>query len=151
MGGISNLYIESILRPTCPDFLGVFSANTIPTALLQRDKFSIVCNLSGVEEPGSHFISIIASTDSVLYIDSLGLVSVVAEISNFLGKLKKPVYYNERQVQDVSSKYCGFYCILFILYVNYPCTSVSFYDKQLLRNDVVCVKKIREILNKASP
>lgn len=150
MVGITNLYIESILKPTCADFLGVFSANTIPAALLQHSNFSIVCNLSGVEETGSHFISIINLDDCVLYLDSLGLACTVFEIGNFLRKLKKPVFYNSQQVQDVSSNFCGFYCMLFILYVNHPCTPVSFYDNQnkLLLNDVICVKKICEILNK---
>ena len=148
MVGISNLYIESILKPTCSDFLGVFSANTIPSVLLQYNNFSVVCNLSGVGERGSHFISIISLDDRVLYIDSLGLTCTVLEIINFLTKLGKPVFYNSQQVQDFSSNFCGFYCILFILYVNHPCSPVSFHDNQLLLNDDICVAKICEILNK---
>lgn len=149
MEGISNHYIDSILRPTCTGFHGVFSADTIPTNLLRYNQFSIVCNLSKAGEPGSHFISIIVFPNRVLYIDSFGLPCVVQDIINFIRQLKRPIFYNYQQVQDVSSPFCGFYCILFVLYFTYVSTTLQFERKHLLQNDTICVNKIREILNKS--
>jgi hypothetical protein len=98
--GVSNHFITSILEPTCEDFRGVFSADTIPVLqLLQYDTSSIVCNLSKVGERGSHFVTIICQPNRVLYIDSLGLPSLVPAINSFLLKFKKPIFCNSRQIQ----------------------------------------------------
>lgn len=159
--GISNHAIETVLRGTCRDFRGVFSSNTIPSCLLQHrdrwNRFSIVCNLSEVNEPGTHFVSIIAFPSFVLYLDSLGQPCTVTSIVEFLRQLKKPVFYNTRQIQDVSSDFCGLYCILFVLHFNHrddsiddPSLSTAFKWKtrHLLLNDLICAKKLRELLNK---
>ena len=145
--GISNHYIESILKPLCADFRGVFSADTIPTQLLQCKTFSIICNLSNVRQLGSHFITIIVQSKRVLYLDSLGLPCVVGEISTFLEKLRKPVFYNSQQIQDYKSKFCGFYCILFVLHFGNPSVPLVFEKEELLVNDLSCIRKIRELLN----
>ena len=146
--GISNRFIESVLKPTCENFRGVFSADTIPTELLNSNNFSIVCNMSGVNERGSHFVTILVKPDQVFYIDSLGLPPIIPEMYNFLQRLRKPMVFNSKQVQDFSSKFCGFFCILFVLNFNFPSTPLSFQSNDLMLNDVVCVEKIQEILNK---
>lgn len=148
MGGISNHYIESILKPVCDNFRGVYSANTIPVRLLRCQSFSIVCNFSKVGERGTHFVTIIAARDRVLYIDSLGLPCVAQEINTFLRRLKKPVFLNSQQVQDFSSSFCGFYCILFVLYYDKktPTFSLMFDTQNLLQNDSTCVKYIQQLL-----
>jgi hypothetical protein len=148
MQGVSNHFIDSILTPTCAEYKGTFSSNTIPTQLLQCETFSIVCNLSPAGETGSHFVTIIAQRERVLYLDSLALPCLVSEINNFLQRLKKPVYSNSQQVQHVKSQFCGFYCILFVLYFNNPVTKLLFETRDLHVNDATCVKKIRELLNK---
>jgi hypothetical protein len=148
MEGVSNHYIESILHPICKKFLGVFSADTIPEKLLEQDTFSIVCNLSKAGETGSHFVSIIALRNRVLYIDSLGLPCIVPEICVFLAKLRKPLYINSKQVQATDSKYCGFYCILFVLYFDkdVPMIKLQFDDANLLTNDNLCIEYIKQLL-----
>jgi hypothetical protein len=147
MTGISNRYIESILFPSCKYFKGVFSANSIPGFLTNCETFSIVCNLSRIEEEGSHFISIIASSSHVLYIDSLGLPCIIPEISSFLQKLSRPVFYNVTRVQDLSSKFCGFFCILFVLHSERKCKfSLKFEETNLLKNDHICIDYIQQLL-----
>jgi hypothetical protein len=147
MEGISNHYIESILHPTCTKFIGVFSANTLPTKLLEQNTFSIVCNFSKAGETGSHFVSIISLPDRVLYIDSLGLPCPVQEICSFLMQLKKPLFTNSKQVQASASKFCGFYCILFVLFFDKPTSlHLQFDDVNLLNNDNLCIKYIQELL-----
>jgi hypothetical protein len=149
MAGISNHYISSVLLPFCSEFRGVFSCNTIPAQLLQLERFSIVCNLSKAGEAGSHFVAIIVNPERALYLDSFGLPCVVLEISNFLRRLKKPVFYSTQQVQHFKSKLCGFYCILFVLHFNDPSSSpLLFETEDLFANDAACVKKICKLLNK---
>ena len=146
MSGISNRYIESILFPSCKYFRGVFSANTIPLVLTNCETFSLVCNLSKVEEEGSHFVSILASRSHVLYIDSLGLPCIVKEISSFLQKLDRPVFYNVTPIQAVTSKFCGFYCILFILHHGRQNVQLKFGSKNLEENDNLCINYIHQLL-----
>ena len=148
MEGISNNYIESILKPTCVDFHGVFSANTIPIQLLQCQTFSFVCNFSRAAEPGSHFVTIISLHDRVLYLDSLALPCLVREITTFLRRLGKPVFSNSQRVQDLTSKFCGFYCILFVLYFNSkePRFQLLFETRALLVNDSTCIEYIQRLL-----
>lgn len=148
--GISNHYITSVLNPSCVNFRGVYSANTIPLRLLKVDVFSIVCNLSKVDEPGSHFVAVIVQPQEIFYMDSFGSPCITPEIVGFLKKINKPVVYNTRQIQDFSSKLCGFYSILFVLYFDADNGVPLVFDyKNLLQNDVTCVKKICEILNKS--
>lgn len=149
MEGLSNHYITSILEPACIDFRGVFSANTIPVQLLKCETYALVCNLSNAGERGTHFVAIIVKRNRVLYLDSLGLPCVVPQISGFLKRLNKPVFYNSQQIQHSSSKFCGFYCILFVLYFCKPTTTpLLFETEELLLNDATCVEKICELLNK---
>lgn len=146
MSGISNHYIESILQPTCQDFRGVFSSNNIPKYLQNSVKFSIVCNLSKIGELGSHFITIISQPNYVAYIDSLGLPCSVLEINKFLHKLEKPIYFNKTQIQDTSSTFCGFFCILFVLHFSISSTPIKFDNEDLCLNDAFCIEQICEIL-----
>ena len=146
--GITNHYIESILKPVCKNYFGVFSANSIPRELLKLKEFSIVCNLSKVGEKGSHFVTIVVKPNFTLYIDSLGLPPFIPEICNFLKQLSHQFFYNPHQIQHSSSKFCGFFCILFVLYFSSPPTTLVFEEKDLFLNDVLCVNKIKEILNK---
>ena len=147
MEGISNQYIESILRPTCKHFQGVFSANNLPKNLKKVDTFFLVCNFSKVGEKGSHFITIISLPDAALYIDSLGLPCIVPDICSFLKQLKKPIFYNDKQIQASESKFCGFYCILFVLFFQQNSElCLKFDDKHFLSNDAACLKYIQQLL-----
>ena len=156
-GGLSNHAIEALLRRSCPDFQGVVSADTIPPCLLQRSRegqqWSLICNLSEADRPGSHFISIICLPNYALYLDSLGLPCRTTSIAEFLRDLKKPIFYNVRQVQSASSDACGLYCMLFILHFNHrersaAPTEFQWEKRKLSLNDVTCVALIREMLNK---
>lgn len=146
MSGISNVFIDSILSPICHKFIGVYSANTLPNYNIPTT-FSLVCNLSPLGEPGSHFVTVISQKECVLYVDSLGFTCVTPQISQFLHHLKKPVLYNTLQIQDFESNFCGFYCILFCLFYDKPrLLSLKFSKTQLKSNDVRCIKFIQQIL-----
>ena len=148
MEGISNHDIDSILRPACRDYVGVYSANNIPQEIKDKSTFYFVCNLSNRGEVGSHFVTVLCFTDYVMYIDSLGLPCTNASISKFLAQLNKPLFFNTTQVQDFESKYCGYYCILFVLYYsskNKPC-KLQFTKGNLLLNDKRCIKYITKLL-----
>jgi hypothetical protein len=147
---LSNIFLEKILKH-CSSFVGVYSCNNIPPELTNRDKFSIICNLSPVSSIGSHFISIITFPTYVLYIDSFGVPSISHEISQFLLKIDKPIFYNMKQLQDQKSDFCGYYAAMFVIYfdrkhvVNIKTLSFTSNFKENDYNTVLYVKKYVEI------
>lgn len=146
--GISNFFIDSILKSVKNNsyYYGVYSANNIPTHLITKKNFSIISNLSNVGENGSHFITIIAYCNYVLYLDSFGLPCINENIATFLNSLKRPIFYNATQIQDFSSLFCGYYCVLFVLFFNCHKKNkhlqMHFNNANLLENDNKCVMYI---------
>ena len=138
--GVSNKYIEDVLTLYCPNFIGVYSSDNLPTELANKEKFSLVCNLSPSKEPGSHFITIFSDRKHVFYMDSLGLNCFHKSISTFLNLTKKKIIINTTQIQDFSSIYCGFFSILLCMFFENPnAINVSFSKDHLRRNDVLCL------------
>lgn len=155
MEGLNSDYISSVLSKRCEFFLGVYAADKLPKQGNGKSNFLIICNLDVAEEKGSHFVTIVSLDDYVLYIDSLGLKCHVKEIAEFLLSLGKPTFYNTRQIQDFRSEFCGYYCILFVLYFNRllsgdvtdtDIVGLCFDDNDYLSNDSICVNAITKLL-----
>ena len=148
MDGVTNNYIEGFLRPLTNHFIGVFSADNLPTNLSKTKTFSLICNHDKVGEPGSHFITVVHLGFCIFYIDSLGLPCRIDDITNFLGSFQLPVFYNSRQLQAIDSSFCGFYCILYVLYFDKMFESIGFNSKlvfnldNLALNDKLCIQQI---------
>lgn len=150
--GISNIYIEELLRPLTTKFIGVFSANNLPKNLIGKKHFSLICNHDNIGEAGSHFISIFHYGFFLLYIDSFGQPCAIDDIQNFLLSFQLPVFYNSRQVQSINSSFCGFFCILFVLYFDqlfnfavFP-SKLFFNSVNLSVNDMLCIDHILKLL-----
>lgn len=85
--GVSNNYLEHVLRTYCSDFMGVYSSDNIPVRkLVKLRRYSIVCNLSPADHPGSHFISVTCGDSGIVTLcDPLILPPQVSpHIANFL-------------------------------------------------------------------
>jgi hypothetical protein len=151
MNFISNNYIESILQRRTKYFIGVYSADNLPQNLNTSEKFTLICNHDNVGEAGSHFISIICFPDYVFYLDSFGYPCNIDTIKYFLQSLKRKIFYNSLQLQDFTSSYCGFYCILYSLYFDKIFDSmaplkIKFNMNNLLENDMLCVEQIKRLV-----
>ena len=145
--GITNIFIEEILFNNTSHFHGVFSSNNINLSLKHLTKFSIVCNLSNENEDGSHFVAIIVLPTYVLYIDSFGLPCVTESVCKFLSLLNKPIYHNSKQIQDFSSNYCGFYCMMYVLYFDKERSFTVKFTNNLKKNDMLCIKYVISMMN----
>jgi hypothetical protein len=149
--GLTNVYIEKVLLPRCKYFRGVYSCNSIPEDIVHSQNFCIICNLSKLGEPGTHFVCIIVRPEYALYIDSFGMTCHEPNISHFLSRLNKPVFYNNRRVQDFSSRLCGGFCMLFVLFFERSETwraknKLKFNFHNLLQNDKTCMEYISCLL-----
>lgn len=148
MSGITNIYIENVLRGQTNTFKGVFSCNNIPINFISEKHASIICNLAKENEVGTHFISIIQLPEFVIYIDPFGAPCVNRYILNTLGKCGKPVFYNNKTIQSLCSNFCGYFAMLFIIHFDQNNTMLCF-SKDLYKNDALCiqylVKKLKPI------
>jgi len=117
MNGISNHFIQKVFDdlPTVK-FDGVYSCNSIPTTILNKKSFFLICNLSKANETGSHFISLIKKRGSIAIYDSLA-----TEFKNYPSCLLQTLANYKvctkikHSIQDILSHFCGFYSIYFIL------------------------------------
>lgn len=150
MIGLTNFEIERYMHKHALNFRGVYSSNNIDRSLIsRRNNFSIICNMSKRSERGSHFVCIVVQPACVTYIDSFGLPCTSLHIRKFLREVNRPILFNCRTIQSLTSSYCGFYCILFAL----------FYDDRMLHkikltfssdyeaNDRKCIKYIRALVD----
>ena len=158
--GVSNKFLERVAKELCStDFMGVFAADRIPTRVLSpKPRFLIIVNLGerrGRRDalPVGHFVAIYATADKIRYMDPYGMTCYQPKVKRFLELCNREVHCLRRQVQDMRSTYCGFFSLLFLLYLdkqdsrNIP-FRLEFYRQRdkLLRNDALCVKYIRKLI-----
>lgn len=136
--GLSNLYIDDILKQACKEYLGIFSCDNIPPSLKDRQG-SIVVNLSPSRSLGTHFITILLLPRKVLYIDSLGEKCETAEILQFLTLTDRPIFYQSEPMQKAQSSYCGFYCMLVVTQYELSGQWTNPFTTKNNDNDVLCI------------
>ena len=84
-------------------------------------------NTDPISEPGQHWVSLFIDHDNYAeYFDSFGLPPLYSEIFDCLENNKiGMLFYNSIQIQGVTSKTCGNYCVLF---VKLRCQNILFRD-----------------------
>ena len=129
-------------------FRGTFSANNIPK--FKDNFFSLIVNLSNEGETGTHFIAIFITENKILYFDSLGSLQINPNIKHYLETYKKPISYDQKQIQHLLSSHCGFFCIAFIICVENMIQTKNFlkifHKRKLYLNDFICVKIITNFI-----
>ena len=116
--------IRDLLKKRCgPAFLGVYAIDRLPRPLPPRRPLLLVCNTDTHDKPGEHWI--------VLFVDMKG------EIFDSLGEQPKRIFklymdtycnsytVNERQLQSLTSYFCGHYCVYYCLM---KCLNYSMHD-----------------------
>ena len=86
-GGISNIYIDSLMEKISSSFRGTFSIDKIP--MFKEENFSIIVNLSKENEKGTHFIGISLLKNVIIYFDSYGVEAINSTIDKYLKKYRK--------------------------------------------------------------
>ena len=126
-------------------YRGTFSCNTIP--YFSDQNFSVIVNLSKDIEKGSHFISLYFLRTKIIYFDSYGVKSHNLYINKYLSQYNKKIIYSKKTIQHITSYFCGFFCILFILFtennVSLEVFLSLFNTENLISNDKVCIETIK--------
>ena len=126
-------------------FKGVFAFNELPKTVDLPSSY--IFNTDVNSKPGQHWISIFFNSKGKSeFFDSYGLPPETFGFANFLKE--KSISYSsiKKPIQSISSEYCGFYCILFILFRsrNYSLNYfLTFFTSDTNIND----RLIKELIN----
>jgi hypothetical protein len=126
---LSNFEIEDICRNMGLDCVGVYSKDRLPK---YKTYGGYYVNLQNYEDGnGTHFTFFFLDSHpgrpaSSIYFDSFGMPPPL-EVENFMGK---DIMYNTRDIQDLQSKRCGWFCIALHYFLTYDQDS----NKSLLDN-----------------
>lgn len=142
--GVSNIYINDLMKKISCSFRGTFSKDNIPT--FEEESFSVIVNLSKEGETGTHFVALFVLKNKIWYFDSFGNLQSDSIIKKYLKRYKKRILYTENQIQHPLSFLCGFFCISFILCIENMIPLEMFFKmfhkKKLHLNDYICVQII---------
>lgn len=133
------------------NFKGVFHPDNAPF-LNQND--AIICNISEMDEAGTHFVLLFRKRKKTLYyFDPLKLRRIPDDIQKYLSQ-----YNNIVNVENISeyfqgafSKFCNDYCVLVFLSVN---IGINFWLKKVrvsFCNDYSDNDDLHEIINDILP
>jgi len=108
-----TLQLTNLAKKMKINLVGVYSKDTMPKKTYVG---GYIINLQDSDEGnGSHWTALyITKNSEILYFDSFGLPYPV-EIKEFVSN--KPVAINTRQIQDINSTLCGYYCLWFLKYI----------------------------------
>ena len=130
---------------------GVYASNEMPASLSCQERFSIICNLSRADQPGTHYVSIIRRGDSILYLDPLALyMELNNDITQFINNCNvSEVIKLDKALQHPKSWFCGYFTLFFLLHFN-PRISIREVEKfdvnNLRSNDCICLNNIAEYI-----
>lgn len=97
------------------NLIGVFSKDELP---YKRYDGGYIINLQdnldayGNFNEGSHWTCFYIQGKQACYFDSFGFI-MPRQVQEFL-KPYKPIIYNLKQIQNIRSSVCGYYCLLFL-------------------------------------
>ena len=98
-----------------PDFVGVFSLDTLPRGINRHMPFKLIVNLQPRDKPGSHWIAISrALGGEAYYFDTFGR-KPPPTIASWLNNNSYKWRYSTTAIQDAKDKVsCGYLCINFL-------------------------------------
>jgi hypothetical protein len=81
-----------------------------------KKSFSCIINLEDSNEDGSHWVCLYNDKNENFseYFDSYGMKPALQTIGFVKKHFRKPIYFNDTQLQGDDSKKCGYYCQYYI-------------------------------------
>src|SRR5680860_545285 len=108
MWALSNIEINNFFKHQ-KDYLGTYAKDEIPMELAKKRKGALIVNLGNLATGGTHWVAILMGKNSI-YFDSFGC-EPPKQVLEFMKKRGKPSFYCDRQLQDLKSSSCGWWCI----------------------------------------
>ena len=159
MSGLSTYYLQNLMK-ICSfnpkTFKGVFSCDNFHQKIKERySNFSpgdrYIINLSSSNHSGSHWVAIQVNTPhEAEYFDPFGLDCFDNFIKKGLEDQNITISAFKKTIQDPSSQFCGLYCVAYLLCreldISKSTFASFFHDNELLKNDIICVEIIKDII-----
>ena len=108
---LTNIEISEYYKNE-PRFDGVYSRKNLPNKIKKR---AYVINLDEYENTGTHWVSLFAKANEVIYFDRFGVEHFPKEINKVIGN--KKVNASAFRIQAYDSIMCGYFYIEFINYM----------------------------------
>lgn len=146
MNELSNFDMLEILDKKNLPINGIYSKDRLPSL---KKGFYIINIQNSDEGSGTHWTCLYYNNDDSLYFDSFGFAAPM-EVQQHLRNYS----YNDKQVQNIDSTACGYYCIAFIQYLHDKKnknksfeTFLNIFKTNQLYNDVILknITKIKDI------
>lgn len=137
-------FINNILPRHQNAFLGCYPQNMIPWINLAQQSFcTLIANTDPAGEPGTHFICIIKTPDTITLWDSFGsdvhYEYFLSEAQQVCTQFNLNLFVNNVQFQSVISKACGPFCIWLVLalHFNFPNVNINQIQSKLDKHDYI--------------
>ena len=147
--GLTNLYVNNLSSLLVKhNFLSVYPYDLFPLSILnQQHPCSFIVNLSKSTEPGTHFVCIYVDNNNKLeYFDSYGLAPFLPRLINFITRnYDKRSLYNPYTIQNLSSYFCGYYCVAFLISKDLGWSIEDFYS--VFNNPITNDEKVEKFLS----
>ncbi len=159
MPGVTHSYIGSLTSTLVPNFLGVYTCDTIPMEHIKTKKCArFIINTATSFQSSGHFVAVYKQDNMVFYFDSLTLPSPNLFMHHFLEQMDSDhtIVSNKVQIQHPLSQCCAFFCLSFLLHtctyngkINMLQTSFNknFISPPSLHNDIICTSLIKRQIN----
>jgi len=137
---LSDRDIIEILKNQNIHIHGIFMKDELPSKLTKG--FYVINLQSSTERNGTHWVALYFNPVCSYYFDAFGFIAPL-EIQNKI----KPYAFNDKQIQDLKSSACGYYCIAFIMFLygkqdieNLYRIFINLFSKDTNKNDEVLEK-----------
>ena len=116
---MNSIELESIAKKLkLEDFLGVFAVDEL-LQIPSKKCGMLIFNTDTSEKKGQHWIALCISKEDVFYFDSLNHDFIfISDVTKFLIRLKKNIFYNKIKTQTNESNTCGIHCMFFCYYMS---------------------------------
>ena len=146
--GLSNYYIDHVMFKCSNIYKGAFSSDNFPKHF--KAPYSMIINLSQLNEKGSHFIAIIEKNNYMIYFDSFGFNCFVPNICKYINSKHVKKFYNFKAIQHPSSSFCGLFAMAFCLWMEKTDKNLDYFLQQFnsdtKQNDYICTQIIKKLI-----
>jgi len=116
---MNEIQIEQVLKKdslTSKSFVGVFAFDEKPSKPPYPSCF--VINTENRDSSGEHWLAVFINKDGFGYFfDSYGQPASFFGFEKYMSKISEGWGSSKKKIQTISS-YCGYYCILFLIYMS---------------------------------
>lgn len=108
----TNIDLIDISKKIGLPLIGVFTKDEL--ADIKKKDGNYILNLNNSDQSGSHWTCFCIENNKTYYFDSFGFPGP-KELRRFN---KEEYFYSDKQIQNINSTVCGYYCIAFLIYMN---------------------------------